>query len=125
MFVSSSMSRELLKSYVDEAKKYRAILVFKGLPNGSWRELASIVSYIAGDMDEVAIQIDDEAYSRFEVSTVPAFILSQNEREFWQGNKPEIFDKVTGNIGIKGALKMMAKDGDLAEEASSLLGGDK
>lgn len=125
VFVSSSMSRELLKSYVKEAKDYGAVLVFKGLPNGSWQELAGLISYIAGDDEEVSIQIDDEAFDRFEIRSVPAFVLSKDDREFWRENKQEVFDKVTGNIGIRGALEMMAKNGDLADEAVLLFEGVK
>ena len=35
VFVSSSMNKQLLKNYIEQAKRYKAVLVFNGLPNGS------------------------------------------------------------------------------------------
>jgi len=65
IFVSNGMSKNLLKSYVKLAKKYNAILVFNGLPNGSWHKLSQLVTEISGDKPElVALQIDDEAFAK-------------------------------------------------------------
>lgn len=121
VFVSSSMSKQLLTSYAKEAEKYGAVLVFKGLPNGSWRELSELVHSILGDSDKVALQIDDEAFARFGISTVPSFVLSSDFRDNWQEEKLGLFDKVNGNVGIRGALTLMAEQGDMADEASSIL----
>jgi len=125
VFVSSSMSHQLLKSYVKEAEKYGAILVFKGLPNGSWRELSKLVSDISNESDNVAMQIDDEAFSKFGISSVPSFVLSSEPRDNWQEEENKrggrTFDKVIGNVGIRGALTLMAEQGDMADEASSIL----
>lgn len=125
VFVSSSMSKELLKSYVAEAKKYKAALVFNGLPHGSWRELSAIVSEIADLDDEVAIQIDDEAFSRFGIKSVPSFVLSLSVRDEWRYEEEDggedIFDKASGNIGIGGFLRLVADQGELARYARELL----
>ena len=123
VFVSSSMSEELLKSYVKAAGRYNAILVFKGLPKGSWRELSRIVAIMNDNNDEIQIQLDDEAFNRFAVKSVPTFVLSKADRQFWQEGVEEIFDRVVGNIGISGALKLMAEKGDLAEIAREILEG--
>mgnify|MGYP003338448778 CR=1 FL=1 len=37
----------------------------------------------------------------------------------------EIFDRVVGNIGISGALKLMAEKGDLAEIAREIMDGER
>jgi type-F conjugative transfer system pilin assembly protein TrbC len=121
VFVSSSMSSGLLKAYVKEAEKYGAVLVFKGLPNGSWRQLSELVSNISGESDNVAMQIYDEAFSKFGISSVPTFVLSNEPRDNWQEEKKEVFDKVVGNVGIKGALKLMAEQGDMARAAAVIL----
>ena len=123
VFVSSSMSEELLKSYVKAAGRYNAILVFKGLPKGSWQELSRIVAIMNDNNDEIQIQLDDEAFNRFAVKSVPTFVLSKADRQFWQEGVEEIFDRVVGNIGISGALKLMAEKGDLAEIAREILEG--
>lgn len=123
VFVSSSMSKSLLKAYVNEAKKYKAILIFNGLPDGSWRELSKLVSEIVSPDDEVAIQIDDEAFKRFNVKSVPSFILSKGDRNKWQAesDEDEVYDKASGNIGILGFLRLVSDKGNLSAEANELL----
>ena len=48
IFVSSSMGKELLKNYLNQAKRYKATLVFNGLPGGSWRKLSELVNEVTG-----------------------------------------------------------------------------
>lgn len=116
VFVSSSMGRNLLRHYVKEAKKYGATLVFRGLPNGSWLELASLVTAITNSNEsEIEMQIDDEIFERFNIKEVPAVVLSLGSK----------FDKVSGNIGIRAALELMKKEGELKQGALALLNQDK
>jgi type-F conjugative transfer system pilin assembly protein TrbC len=75
--------------------------------------------------DEIQIQLDDEAFNRFDVKSVPTFVLSKADRQFWQEGVEEIFDRVVGNIGISGALKLMAEKGDLAEIAREIMDGER
>ena len=132
VFVSGSMGTELLKNYVKQAKCYKAILVFNGLPQGSWRKLSDLVYGIAGsNAENVEMQLDDLAFAQYSVTSVPSFVLSKepsvfdldnlgdnNSREVNAKNK---FDKIVGNIGIKRALETMIEHGDLADEAHSFL----
>lgn len=121
VFVSSSMGKGALRQYVDEAKKYKAVLVFNGLPEGSWLKLSDLVMSISDEFDNVAMQIDDEAFRRFDVKSVPSFVLS--EEEGWEIEQSERLakDKVSGNIGIKAALEIFAGEGDMAAEAERML----
>jgi len=130
VFVSNSMNKTLLKSYLKEAKKYRAILVFKGLPDGSFKEFNKMIIDLIGDDEELpenlAIQIDDEAFDNFSINAVPAFVLKSSE-EFTpnQDNQKEVaYDKITGNIGIKYALEQFSESGTLADMASVYLEQD-
>ena len=127
IFVSSSMSMNLLKSYAKSAKKHNAILVFQGLPDGSWRKLSDLVSEISGnDNEAVAMQIDDEAFKQFNITSVPSFVLAKEE-EIFSENPKVTFDKVTGSIGIRKALELFADGGQLADIAMEKLieaGGD-
>lgn len=121
VFVSSSMSKELLKNYVEQAKKYKAILVFNGLPNGSWRELAELIYQITGGTASAsALQIDDISFKEYSVTSVPSFVLSSEEDVFTPTSSVQ-YDKVAGNIGIKRALEEIAKNGDLSEAAQEIL----
>lgn len=125
IFVSKSMGISLLKEYVKESKKYGAILVLNGFPDkGSVRKLAQFIDKIT-DGEDAEIQIDDEAFKRYQVRAVPTFILTEEksvgyvERE----SSKELFDRVEGNIGIKGALNMFAEHGELSYLAKSMMFG--
>lgn len=122
VFVSSSMPIPLLKSYAKEALKYEATLVFKGLPNGSFKELAELIVQLKDEEGDIAnATIDDEAYARFDVSSVPTLILTQ-EPPYYPNQTPLVkFDKITGNIGIKYALEQFKDSGELKEEAAKRL----
>ena len=121
IFVSSSMSKNLLKSYAKSARKYNATLMFQGLPSGSWRKLSDLVYEISeGDDENIAIQIDDEAFNQYGVIVVPAIILAKEE-EALSENPRITFDKVTGSIGIRKALELFCERGQLSDIASNIL----
>lgn len=121
VFVSSSLSKQLLKNYIEQAKKYKAVLVFNGLPNGSWRELAELIYQITGGtVENTAVQLDDISFKEYGITSVPSFVLSSEEDVFNQADQLQ-YDKVVGNIGIKRALEEMLKHGDLSEVAGKIL----
>ena len=122
VFVSSSMSTELLKTYVKEARRYGGVLVFNGLPGNSWVKLNNMIMEIVEDQEGVGIQIDPEEFDRFNIKTVPAFVLIK-ETDWITGTSEEmaedrvIYDKVTGNIGTEAALRLFAEQGELGAMA--------
>ena len=126
VFVSSSMPVSLLKSYAFEAKKYGATLVFKGLPKGSFKELSKLVLAMKGadseeGKDMSSIQIDDEAFGKFKVTSVPTIVLSNES----QCEAPEtcavVYDKVDGNLSLDAALEKFASSGDMKEVAAEII----
>lgn len=122
IFVSSSMPISLLKSYAREAIRYNGVLVFRGLPEGSFYRLAKLVSDISGNNAEgIAMQIDDEAFKAFNVKVVPTIVLSKTASIFSEQVQGGAFDKIGGNVTIKYALEVFAKEGDLKENARELL----
>ena len=129
VFVSSSMGNELLKHYVQQAKRYGAILVFNGLPDGSWLKLSDLIYEITGgESKAIAIQLDDGAFDQYQIVSVPSFVLSIEPSVFDMNGvndsdtkNIEKFDKVIGNTGIRRALEEIAAKGDLADEAIQLL----
>ena len=121
IFVSSSMSKESLKSYVREAHRYNGVLVFRGLQQGSFRKITDLVMDISDEQYPVAMQIDDEAFAQFGVTVVPAIVLTVAASMFSEQTSKEKFDKVTGHITIKAALEMFAAKGDLAANAKERL----
>jgi type-F conjugative transfer system pilin assembly protein TrbC len=124
VFVSSSMSTELLKTYVKEARRYGGVLVFNGLPDNSWVKLNNMIMEIVEDQEGVGIQIDPEEFDRFNIKTVPAFVLIK-ESDWITGTSKEmaedrvIYDKVTGNIGTEAALRLFAEQGELGAMAQA------
>lgn len=129
VFVSSSMNEQLLKNYITEAKKYKASLIFNGLIDDSWIKTQKFVmSLMENEGETAAIVINDEDFRDYGVTSVPAIVLVREDGLDFSGGNSEnrkIFDKVTGNIGIKGALSLFAEEGDLAEYAKVLMDGGK
>ena len=122
IFVSSSMPISLLKSYAKEAAKYNGVLVFRGLPDGSFHKLSRLVTDISGGSAEgIAMQIDDEAFKAFNIKIVPTIVLSKEASIFSEQVKGGAFDKVGGNVTIRYALELFAKEGDLKTNALELL----
>ena len=126
IFVSTSMPKPLLKSYLQEANKYGGVLVLKGLPQGSFKELTKFVIDLTGNngnLQEIAanIQIDDEAYEKFKIVSVPTIVLSFDPE--YHPNQTAIFrfDKMVGNVGVKYSLEEFSKSGELAVQASRYL----
>lgn len=102
VFVSSSMGKFLLQNYVSEAEIHNATLVFNGLVNGSFKDLGHLVSDIIGDKN-TAIIIDDNLYEKYSINKVPAFVLISEYSN--------IYDKISGNIGIHTALEIFREKG--------------
>lgn len=124
IFVSSSMPKTLLQNYAKEATLYDAVLVFRGLPEGSFRALSDLVMSISDDSgSSAAMQIDDEAFAKYKVTTVPTIILSKESAflDFDSDKARPIYDKVQGNIAIKYALELFADSGELRKEAQGAL----
>jgi type-F conjugative transfer system pilin assembly protein TrbC len=114
----------LLKSYYKEASKYGGVLVFKGLLNGSFKDIGQLVREIHGDMPEdqrAGSIIDDTAFERFGINNVPAFVLYKEEECYGESSCNITYDKIIGNIGVKASLFKFEEEGDLREDAAELL----
>lgn len=131
IFVSTSMPKEVIRAYYKEAAKYKGVLVFKGLPNGSFKELQLLILELQesnntqqlnkGSSHEVGVIIDDELFKKLNVETVPTIALVRLEECFENSSCKTNYDSIKGNVRIKYALEVFAKDGDLREEASRFL----
>jgi type-F conjugative transfer system pilin assembly protein TrbC len=126
IFVSTSMPKPLLKSYLQEANKYGGVLVLKGLPQGSFKELTKFIIDLTGNnsnLQEIAanIQIDDEAYEKFKIVSVPTIVLSFDPEYHPNQSATFKFDKMIGNVGVKYSLEEFSKSGELTMQASRYL----
>jgi type-F conjugative transfer system pilin assembly protein TrbC len=125
IFVSSSMPKNLLKEYAKESIIYEGALIFKGVIDGKITKFTELIGEILEVNSSAVIQIDDESFTDFGVEQVPTIVLSeQNRLADFVHNKESIvpkYDKVTGNIGIRYALELFSKDGEMKKEAENLL----
>ena len=126
VFVSHSMPKMLLKSYLEQAGRYGAVLVFKGLPNGSFQELSKLIIELTGhavtnvisNIELLAnLQIDQQAFEQFSVISVPTIVLLKDSEYSPSQNSELVYDKMNGNVGIKYALEQFSNSGELRQEA--------
>ena len=62
-----------------------------------------------------------ETKKAFNIKIVPTIVLSRSASIFSEQVKGGAFDKIGGNVTIKYALEVFAKEGDLKENARELL----
>lgn len=74
VFVSFSMPEPTLGRLVDQAARAGAILVLRGLVDGSLQQTVLRAQRLIGQR-QVGFQIDPQAFDRFSVSTTPTFVL--------------------------------------------------
>ncbi len=120
VLVSSSMPKNLLVEYLNDAKRYGATIVFKGLPKGSFKELMNfLLELFAGkdDLKNHAIIIDEELFEQFGVNVVPAIILEEQVEFNPCERRTGKFDKMMGAVKLKYALDSFARRGELGELA--------
>ena len=71
------MPEASLKSLAQEAERYQAILVLRGLVNDSFKETAQALQHLG-----LSAQINPEAFDRHHINQVPTFVwLDDNDQE--------------------------------------------
>ncbi|NCP62694.1 MAG: type-F conjugative transfer system pilin assembly protein TrbC [Alphaproteobacteria bacterium] len=116
IFVSFSLSDEILKALSQQAKAMGGNLVIQGLVNNSFKETQARLRTLG-----IPIDIDPTLFERFEVKRIPTFVLT----EIKDGDIKGPYDKVTGNVSVQSALELFAVEGELLEAAQSLLQSKK
>ena len=109
IFISLNMPESLLEQYDVLAKKIGAKLILRGFRNNSFKETANYLKTIKDQ--GIAIEIDPMTFKKFSITSVPSFVLSDNNK----------FDKLVGNVSIKYALEQFEQQGDLKNKASEYL----
>jgi len=74
VFVSLSMPEGALRKLIEQAERTRAVLVLRGLKDGSMVKTAVAVRQLLGER-KAALQIDPQGFDRFGVNQVPTFVL--------------------------------------------------
>ena len=88
IFVSLSMPVETLKAIARQAKQTNAVMILRGIPGGltgkkNWQaatnQLQPLVALGAN------VQIDPEQFKRYNIQTVPSYVLALNNQNQKQG----------------------------------------
>ncbi len=113
VFVSLSMPQPTLQRLIDQAARAQASIVLRGFADGSLRTTVAQVQRLIGDR-QVAVQIDPQAFDRYAVTRVPAFVLVRD------GARPvacaggscapsESFLRTSGDVSLDYALEYMQR----------------
>lgn len=113
VFVSLTMPDATLTRLVEQASRARALLILRGLSNGSLTEtVARVQRLIAGRA--VAVQIDPQAFDRYAISAVPAFVLrphsgSRSSCDAQSCGPDSDFAKAVGDVSLDHALRHLTR----------------
>jgi type-F conjugative transfer system pilin assembly protein TrbC len=100
VFVSFSLPEETWLTLSQEVTKVGGVLVLRGLPNNSFKQLAHKVHALREKGVLAPVQIDPKLFSKFAVTKIPCFVTTYKED----------FDKLTGNVSLKFALEKMENE---------------
>lgn len=139
LFVSHSMPEGLIRSYALDAETFGLSLVFKGPDRGEKDVLASarrLGALFHTRNPAMSVQIDPRAFDAFDITSVPALVLSKRlSSDLCQSTYPSAFEykgqtlfnrrctpqprhsycKISGSITVDWAIRTMSKKGcDLA-----------
>lgn len=121
LFVSFSLGEKALLNLAQEAKANGAILILKGFIEGSYAKTVKALQTIITKTGQGFI-IDPELFTLFNVKAVPTYVLAKSfQLNALEHNRTPMHDRIQGHISPQYALEKFAKEGDLQEEASSLL----
>ena len=113
IFVSTSMSENNLIELAKEAKKYKASLIMRGLLDNSYIKTANFFQKLI-DKTEEGISIDPELFKKFNIISVPTFIVEKSDLcTSVDLACRSSYDKVAGNISLEDALSKIKQKGEL------------
>ncbi|MBX9621607.1 MAG: type-F conjugative transfer system pilin assembly protein TrbC [Alphaproteobacteria bacterium] len=121
LFVSFSLGEKALLNLANEAKLYKATLVLRGFKDNSYAKTVHALQKIIQETGQGLI-IDPELFSLFSITAVPTYILSRPfQLHTLEQTQTPLHDRLQGHVSLQYALETFAKEGDLKEEANSLL----
>lgn len=112
IFVSFSMPDDILKQYTKQAVEYGAVLVLRGMHQGSIEK----TKLRAIDINQAAAEIDiaPAAYKKFKIDHAPAIVLADASQESVLENgcaKEGDYLRVDGDVSLHQALILMRQQG--------------
>ncbi|EBC4088827.1 type-F conjugative transfer system pilin assembly protein TrbC [Salmonella enterica] len=117
VFVSFSIPAEELKQRVKDAAQLNIPVVIRGMVNGDMRATANAVANLVKESNTGGVQIDPTTFRKYNITAVPVLIVAC-------GNQGDTVDRLQGDLTLHQALTRVAEEGDCAETARNLLGGE-
>jgi type-F conjugative transfer system pilin assembly protein TrbC len=121
VFVSNSMHENMLKSFIKEAEKYGATLVFRGFIDGSAYKTAEYIRSISPEQSKASVIIHPHLFTEYKVDLVPTIVFAEKKACPPSSTCIPRYDRMSGAVTIKYALSKFAATGDLALTALELL----
>ncbi|MDI9635785.1 type-F conjugative transfer system pilin assembly protein TrbC [Geitlerinema splendidum] len=121
LFVSFSLGEKALLNLAHEAKIYGATIVLRGFKDNSYAQTVKALQKIIQETGQGFI-IDPELFSLFSITAVPTYVLSRPFQLYTsERTQTPLHDHIQGHVSLHYALEAFAKEGDLQNEAHSIL----
>lgn len=115
VMVSYSMPAEAIARLASLASRTGATLVLRGMVDNSMEKTATLSAEFVRKYPTLQLQIDPTLFRRFEITQVPAFVLTRNtgeDKRCTKGCDPaESYVSVTGDVSLDYALEYIARNG--------------
>lgn len=98
IFISTSMHDKKIREYAEDAKKYGAVLVLRGLKHNSFQKTIAYFEKLNAE-----IQIDPNLFKKYQVRSVPQIVLAKGDK----------YDIIKGSVSLEFALRKFALEGDV------------
>lgn len=98
IFVSFSMPKESIKSWIAQAKKVGAAVYIRGLVNNSFKDTTKAVHELVQDQPG-GLLIDPTLFKKYAIAQVPAVIVTSGDS----------FDAIYGDVTLDYALEKISK----------------
>jgi conjugal transfer pilus assembly protein TrbC len=115
IFVSFSMPKQSLETYLRDAKKINASVVIRGLIDNSFQKTAQRMAELIRDSDG-GVELNPIWFKRFGIEKVPAIVaVAEGSRCFSKNtcDKKNDFDVITGDISLSYALHTFSNENKL------------
>jgi len=125
VFVSLAMPEGALRKLIEQAERTRAVLVLRGLKDGSMVKTALAVRQLLGER-KAALQIDPQGFDRFGVNQVPTFVLLRDGTQAQRCAEASCvpassYATLAGDVTIEYALEWIETHSSSAQREAKVL----
>ena len=102
VFMSLSVPEQIWLDLSKEINKAGGVFVLRGLPNNSFKNLATVLLKLKERGMEAPIQLHPQLFEEYSIDQVPTFVVRDGKK----------FDKISGAISLSSALEKINEKGD-------------